>query len=264
MIFIIIFILGLCVGSFLNVLIYRELKEEKWLFGRSYCDHCKKQLLWFDNIPLLSYILLKGKCRYCNKKISQQYPLIELLTGIEFVWIYFLVQGNLNFFSKFEGFYSFLILFIWLFLGASFLTIFITDLKYQIIPDTAIIFGVFLSFIKLLVDYRYTGMVDFTALSSGFLTALFFLSLILITKGKGMGFGDVKLGLLIGLVLGYPKTVIALGFGFLTGAFVGVILILSGKKGLKSKIAFGPFLILGTVLALFYTDIILRFFNIFY
>ena len=257
MIYVFIFLLGLCVGSFLNVLIYREASEGvKGITplgcdrNRSFCDHCKKQILWYDNIPLLSYFLLKGKCRFCHKKISFQYPLVEFLTAVQFVWIYFLVQKNLIFFSQFEGFYSFVVLAVWLILGACFLTIFIADMKYQIIPDTAVFFGILAAFLKLLVDYRYTGMLDFSVFLSGFLSALFFLSLIVVTKGKGMGFGDVKLGLLIGLVLGFPKILVALFFAFLTGAVVGVILVLTGSKKLKSKIAFGPFLVAGTIFAL--------------
>lgn len=254
------FILGLCVGSFLNVLIYREAKGDGWALGRSYCDRCKKKLSWHDNIPLLSYFLLKGKCRFCGKKISLQYPFVELLTGIEFVWIYFLVKSNLSFFSRFEGFYSFLTLLIWLILGACFLAIFVADLKYQIIPDTAVIFGITISLFKHLVDYRYTGMIDFSVFWSALGAGLFFLSLIFFTKGKGMGWGDVKLAVLMGLVLGFPRILAALSFAFLTGAITGVILILLGKKRLKSKIAFGPFLIIGTLFSLIYGEKIWLFF----
>ena len=225
MVYLVLFLLGLCVGSFLNVIIYRETIDEKvakvdkssksrkgffrylpdWVSGRSYCDYCHKQLKWYDNIPFLSFIFLKGKCRFCHQKIPFQYPLVELLTGVEFVWIYFLIQSNLKFFSRFEGFYSFLILIIWLILGACFLTIFIADLKYQIIPDSAVFFGVLTALFKLLIDYRYTGMIDFSLLWTAFGASLFFYGLVLITKGKGMGFGDVKLAFLMGMVLGFPR-----------------------------------------------------------
>jgi len=272
--FLFIFIIGLCVGSFLNVLIYREaigdlrskmkdLRFKNWLptwfLGRSYCDYCKKQLMWYDNIPLFSFLLLKGKCRFCHKKISFQYPLIEFLTGIEFVWIYFLIQSNLNFFSRFEGFYSFSTLFAWLLLGACFLAIFVADIKYQIIPDGAVFLGILIVLIKLWFDYYFTGMIDFSVFLSALGASLFFLLLIFLTSGKGMGFGDVKLALLMGLILGFPKILMALAFAFLTGAIVGVILITARKKKLKSKIAFGPFLILGTVFALIYGEKILSF-----
>ncbi len=258
--YIVVFILGLCVGSFLNVLIYREAKGESFLFGRSYCDKCKKRLAWFENIPLLSYVFLRGRCRRCHKKISLQYPLVELLTGLQFIWIYFLLKSNLTFFSRFEGFYSLLSLLLYLGIGACLLAIFIADVKFFIIPDSAVFFAIFLGLLKLWVDYRYTGMIDFSTLPSAGLTALFFLFLILLTKGKGMGYGDVKLGFLMGLLLGFPDILIALFIAFLTGAIVGVILILIGRKKLKSKIAFGPFLILGTVFAFIYGQKILFYF----
>ena len=271
MIYLLLFILGLCVGSFLNVVIYRETRDEKvkrssksrkgflrylpaWVVGRSFCDHCKKQIPWYDNIPLLSFVLLKAKCRFCHHKIPFQYPLVEFLTGLEFIWIYFLVQSNLTFFSRFEGFYSFLSLILWLILGACFLAIFIADFNYQIIPDSAVFFGIFISFLRLLVDYRYTGMINFSVFWAAIGASLFFTGLVLITKGQGMGIGDIKLAFLMGLILGFPKILMALFFSFLTGAGAGVILILLGKKKLKSEIAFGPFLIGGTIFALIYGE----------
>lgn len=264
---IIIFIFGLCIGSFLNVLIYREAHDQsfrvlefksfkkwlpRWILGRSYCDHCKKQLAWYDNIPLLSYIALVGQCRFCHKKISWQYPLVELLTGIEFVWIYFLIKSNLDFFAKFEGFYSFFSLILWMLIGACLLAILVADFKYQIIPDGAIVIGLIFMLLKLYNDYYYTGMIDFSVFPSSLFAAIFFILLIIFTQGKGMGWGDVKLGLLMGLILGWPKIILAIMTAFLTGASVGVILILFKNKGLKSKIAFGPFLVLGTLISLFY------------
>ncbi len=270
MIYLALFLIGLCVGSFLNVLIYREAVDEEkrekkkekrenfldwlpdWITGRSYCDHCKKKLSWLDNIPLLSYLFLAGKCRYCHKKIPVQYPLVEFLSGIQFVWVYFLIQSNLNFFSRFEGFYSLLTLLILLGLGACLLSIFVADVRYQIIPDTTVFGGMGLALMKILIDYRYTGLIDWSLLTAAFLAAGFFLGLVLVTAGKGMGVGDVKLAFLMGLVLGIPRILYSLCFSFLTGAAVGVILIIWGKKGLKSKIAFGPFLIAGTVFALLY------------
>lgn len=233
-------------------MVFREVKGDKWFWGRSYCDFCKKRLYWYDNIPLLSYILLKGRCRFCQQKIDVQYPLVEFLTGIEFVWIYFLINSNLMLLSRFEGFYSLLLLLVWLCLGACFLAIFVADIKYQIIPDSAIIFGMLVSLFKLWADYRFTGMIDFSVFLAGLGAGLFFLFLISITKGKGMGYGDVKLGILVGLILGFPKVVVALFLAFLTGAITGVILIITNKKKLKSKIAFGPFIIIGFIIALVY------------
>lgn len=273
MTYILFFLLGLCVGSFLNVLIYRETQEESfrvlefksfrkwlpsWLVGRSYCDHCKKKIAWHDNIPLLSFVLLGGRCRHCRKKISIQYPLVELLTGIEFVWIYFLVSSQLAILSRFEGFYSLLTLLVWLLIGTSLLTIFVADLKFQIIPDVAVFAGIIGALLKIYFDYRFTGLADFSTLWSACFAALFFLFLVFITKGKGMGWGDVKLVIFLGLLLGWPEIVLCLFLAFLTGAMVAVILVIIGAKKFKDKIAFGPFLIIVAVITLFYGEVILK------
>ena len=128
--------------------------------------------------------------------------------------------------------------------------ILVADLRFMIIPDTAIIGGLILAFLRIFLDYKSQGLVDFSLLYSSLGASLFFLSLILITKGKGMGWGDVKLAGLMGLVLGFPKILIALFMAFLTGAVFGVILMISGRKKLKSQIPFGPFLIIGTIFGL--------------
>ncbi len=262
-----IFLAGLCVGSFLGVLIYREAVEEgpkqkakslkhnacqylpSWFYGRSYCDHCRKPIRWHDNIPLLSFILLRGRCRYCRKKISLQYPLLELLTGIQFVWVFLIVRGNINFFSRFEGFYSFLMLGYGLLLAAILLMVLVADLQYQIIPDSGIMIGILLTLGQIYVTYRYTGYVDWSVWPAAFGAALFFTAIILITKGKGMGWGDVKLGFLMGLMLGFPRILAALFIAYLTGGIAGVILILSKRKTLKQSVAFGPFLVIATAVA---------------
>src|SRR3989344_7805016 len=219
-----VFVLGLCVGSFANVLIDRLPKGESVWFGRSHCDHCKKTLRWFELIPLLSYVLQGGRCRRCNKTLSLQYPIIELVTGIGFLylpWTEWIIFSSL-------------------------LVIFVTDLKYMIIPDSMIVIGVIGSI----------GAIRENMLA-GLGAVLFFLVLYLITRGRGLGFGDAKLAFLLGLWLGFPRIIIALYLAFLTGAVVGVTLILGRKKKLKSKIAFGPFLVIGAIGAYFYSGQIL-------
>jgi leader peptidase (prepilin peptidase)/N-methyltransferase len=237
------FLIGLAVGSFLNVVIYRLRHGKSPMQGRSYCDHCKKQLSWRDNIPLLSFVLLGGRCRYCQQKIATSYPLIEFLTGVEFLWVYWLLKTNFGFFGQVEGFYSLALLIYWLALFSGSLAILVFDLKYMLIPDQILWPLIGLAFIRLFISHHW--QVVPVALGSGL-----FLGLIhWLTKGKGMGWGDVKLGLLLGLVLGWPLVLVAYFFAFLTGASTGVILILLGKKKFKSKIAFGPFLILGMMVA---------------
>ncbi|KKU80689.1 MAG: Prepilin peptidase [Candidatus Gottesmanbacteria bacterium GW2011_GWA1_47_8] len=234
-----VFVLGLCVGSFANVLIDRLPKGESVWFGRSHCDHCKKTLRWFELIPLLSFVLQTGRCRRCHKKLSIQYPLVELATGFMVV----LIQGQA--FEARQGLALGLIF-------SSLLVIFVADLKYMIIPDSMIVIGIF----GVLLQGRALGGLQGSALS-GLGAAVFFLALFLVTRGRGMGFGDVKLAFLLGLWLGFPRIIIALYLAFLTGAVVGVTLILGRKKKLKSKIAFGPFLVIGAIGAYFYSGQIL-------
>ncbi len=231
-----VFLLGLCVGSFLNVLIDRLPKGESIWFGRSRCDHCKKTLRWFELIPLLSYLLQGGRCLRCHKKLSLQYPVVELATGVGFV----LIGGQA--FDARQGL-ALAIIF------SCLLVIFVADLKYMIIPDSMIVIGI----LGVLLQGPALGDLQGRALS-GMGASLFFLILFLITRGRGMGLGDVKLAFFLGLWLGFPRIVIAIYLAFLTGALVGVTLILTGKKGLKSKIAFGPFLVLGAGITYFYSE----------
>lgn len=213
------FLVGLFIGSFLNVLSDRLPKEEDVLWGRSRCDFCKKPLRWYELVPLVSFILQAGRCRRCQRQLSIQYPLVELVTAIGFALLY-PQPATLLIFS-------------------ALLVIFIADLKYQIIPDSMVI-------VFAIGALLYTGLVV-PHIVTAFFSALFFYSIWFATRGRGMGFGDVKLAGVLGLLLGFPLTIFAFYIAFLTGATVGVILIMSKLKTLKSKIAFGPFLIIGAV-----------------
>jgi len=217
------FVLGLTFGSFITALSYRYPRNISNLKGRSFCDNCKKQLDWRDNIPLLSYILLGGKCRNCRSKISLRYPLIELATGIGFVLIGFQILP--------------LILFCLLEI------IFIIDWENQLIPDDFIFAGILLA---LIINYKS----PFSGLLAGFVCAIFLLLIFLFTKGRGMGLGDVKFAVLGGMIVGLPLFPIWFFVAFLTGATTGIILILGKKAGLKSKIAFGPFLVISIPITL--------------
>lgn len=239
LIFLFIFLLGFIFGSFVNVLIYR-LPIRKPITGRSLCPNCQKQIAWFDNVPLLSFILLRGKCRNCSKKISIRYPLIELLTAIGFLLIYLLFKGQ----SVFEIGY---LLFVFVLL----LPIFVIDLIHQIVPDELVFCGVALVFLFLLLSDSQS---IFSSLFASFVSASFILSIHLITKGKGMGLGDVKLALFLGVFLGVSKIIPWFYLSFLTGALVGIILILVRKAKFGKPIAFGPFLILGLIGAYFWGD----------
>jgi leader peptidase (prepilin peptidase) / N-methyltransferase len=257
-IYIVIFLFGLCIGSFLNVLIDRLPNGESVLVGRSHCDFCNKSLRWYELIPLFSFFIQKFRCRRCHKRLSFQYPLIECITGIGFVIIYTLYPDYISPFWII-GLIDTLIIY------AVLLVIFVADLKFQIIPDSMIIIGIIASILKLFLNMNiyllfiihYTFYI--TLLIPYFLSALgaclFFFLLWFFTKGRGIGFGDVKLELLLGLLNGFPGTIFALYVAFLTGAFIGVILILIGKKKWQSKIPFGPFLIAGSIIALIFNNV---------
>jgi leader peptidase (prepilin peptidase)/N-methyltransferase len=232
------FFYGISIGSFLNVLIDRLPNDESVVRGRSHCDHCKRTLEWYELIPLISYIIQGGKSRCCGRKLSIQYPLIELFTGIGFVIIY---QALLTSFTA----NWFLILITNLTIFACLLVIFVADLKTYIIPDSMLVIAIIAATAGLLLGQNTLSILPniYAAVGAG----LFFLALYLGTRGRGMGFGDVKLAILLGLITGYPGIVINLYIAFLTGAFIGVILILYRQKSFKSQLPFGPFLIAGTL-----------------
>ena len=243
-----VFLFGLAVGSFLNAVIFRMEKRESALKGRSYCPSCKHQLSWQDLIPLLSFVLLQGKCRYCRASISLQYPLVELGTAAVFLLIF--ASGEMSTVVEFlhVGF---------LFTIASLLVvIFVYDLKHYLIPDKILYSAVFVSGIWYLVFGifldLYTKYYILNTLYSALGAAVFFLAIYLVSRGTWMGFGDVKLALFMGLFLGWPNILVALFFAFTAGAVVGVALVIVKKKQFRSQVPFGPFLIAGTFFALFF------------
>ena len=242
-----IFIFGLIVGSFLNCVIYRMETGGNFLKGRSFCPHCKKVLSWQDLIPVFSFLILKGKCRYCRKSISWQYPLVELATGLLFLLIFNLQPSILN------------IAYFWI-IGCFLVVIFVYDLKHYLIPDSVIYPAILISGVCLL--YGKHDMLN-TAYSAVGAAALF-LFIVLISRGKWMGTGDIKLAFLMGLFLGWPAILIALLSAFYIGALVGVGLIMSGRKTLKSEVPFGPFLVAGTFLAMFFGEKLIDWYLIFF
>lgn len=239
-----IFIFGLIAGSFLNCLIYR-LETGQRMTKRSFCPHCKHKLSWQDLIPLLSFLLLKGKCRYCKKRISLQYPLVEASTGILFLTIFWRFNFNLSLDFAF-----------WIFISCVLVLIFVYDIKHYIIPDKVIFPAIALTFLyKLFSDFHF---LIYNLLFSALFAFLFFLTIILISRGKWMGFGDAKMAFFMGLLLGFPKILISLFFAFFIGGIIGIILLLSKKKKLKSEVPFGPFLTVGTFIAMFFGENLLN------
>lgn len=245
-----IFLVGLAVGSFLNVVVYRVLAGESPLTGRSRCPLCRRQIPWYDLIPLVSFFYLRGRCRFCHRNISWQYPVLECLTGILFVWWYGV--GSV-FFRLTEHPHLFIQRGFWLLTGTLLLSLSVADAFYHVLPDLFTV-GLGLTTLAYRSWLTVSGVMQGKDLAmfilSGVGASLFFLSLRLLTRGKGMGWGDVKLAFGLGVLLGWPRLVVALGVAFLTGASVGLILVLVGKKRLREPIGFGPFLVAGTALAL--------------
>lgn len=246
------FLIGLVTGSFLLVLAYRIPKGESFIAGRSRCDHCKKQLLWYELIPVVSFVLQKGRCRNCNNRIPSSYFFGELLTGICFALLAFRLDPN----SQVINLRLSLIFLYDLFIISSLIVIFFADLYYGIIPDKITVPAIGISLLFLFI-IKPDGQMGFLLSAVG--GALFFILIIAATRGKGMGVGDVKLVFLMGLFLGFPGIIFSLYLAFLTGAVVSLILVIWGKKNIKSAVPFGPFLSLATLTAFFFAGILTTF-----
>lgn len=238
------FFLGTILGSFVKAIADRSLSGKTYL-GRSVCPNCKHKLGWLDLFPILSYIFLKGRCRYCGRKISLEYPVVELIVG---VLIGFLFWYEFNY-SLIPNYYS-------LIFKTFFITVlaivFITDIKKYFIPDKVTIPSILISIVYLVL----TKESFFENIFAGGLIGGFFLMLIILTRGKGMGGGDVKLGAFMGLGLGLYNGISAVMLGFFLGAVFGISAIILKRKKLKSHLPFGPFLVLGSLIALFWGSLI--------
>jgi len=246
-----IFIFGLCIGSFLNAVIWRLHRKESFFKGRSYCPKCRHSLGARDLIPLLSFLLLKGKCRYCKEKISWQYPVVELATGLLFCLVYWQGIGYKDTLHLTP--YTLYLLRDWFFISVL-VVIFVYDLKYYLILDKVTIPAIVLAFIvNLLLKIPFTNL-----LLGGIIVSGFFLLQFLVSRGKWIGGGDIRLGFLMGVMLGWPKAIVALFLAYIIGALIGVMLIILKKKTWKSEIPFGTFLVVGTVITLLYGGQLLK------
>ena len=252
----VIFLFGLAVGSFLNCIIFRLETNQSFLIGRSFCPNCKHILGWQDLTPIFSFLILKGKCRYCQKPISWQYPLVEISTAVLFVAVF-----NPQ---------NFLLSAFYFLLSSLLIIIFVYDLKHYLIPDKIIYPAIIIAFVyqlfrilnfEFILKFGFWNL-DFKSLINPLLSAIlasvFFLAIVMVSRGKWMGVGDIKLAFLMGLILGWPNILFALFSSFFIGAIVGIGLIISGKKTLKSEIPFGPFLVTGTFLSLFFGEKIIN------
>lgn len=240
------FLTGSAIGSFLNVLIDRLPRGENFLTGRSYCESCKKTLTPQELVPIFSFVLQKGKCKGCRTKIPSRLIFVEVLTGISFAGLFLLY-----YFSQI-GLLElvYLVLIFPISIG-----IFMSDVAHGIIPDELVV--AFLA-ISLIYGFAFVPSDMLNHFLSGIVTMLIFLILFLLTKGRGMGFGDVKLSFALGIFLGFPKIIVSTYMAFLTGALISIILIMWGKKRLKKDtIPFGPFLIFSALVSYFFGDMLI-------
>lgn len=244
-------VLGLIIGSFLNAVIYRLHSGQSIFDIHSRCPHCRHELAARDLIPLLSFVLLRGKCRYCQKPISWQYPLVELATGISFVLVYspppFLphppqAEGGI------EGGGLFELLFKLLFV-CFLIIIFVYDLKHYLILDKV----VFPAAVLALVYQIWQGNLLSAVLGLVFLAG-FFAFLYFISRGRWIGAGDVKLGVFLGLLVPWPETLVLFFLAYFIGAAFALLLVALGRKTLADRLPFGTFLTLAAFIAMLYGE----------
>lgn len=251
------FVFGNLIGSFLNVLIWR-LPQDKKITGRSHCAHCNHVLTARDLIPVISFALARGRCRYCQAKVSPRYPIIEIITGLLFAAVAykFLLLFLPQFWPLLESWQIvwYLLLLQAVLVVCICLVVFVIDFEHYLILDK-IVFPSFAVFTAILIAASLLSnqpVQIFVNLLCAVGAALPFAAIWYFSKGKWMGYGDVKFIALMGLMLGWPNILIALFIAFMLGAFVGVGLIATGRKNLSSKLPFGTFLAVATVLALFF------------
>lgn len=278
MISILAFIIGLVLGSFLSVVFTRlevedietrsplrkskrrsKLVAREIMFGRSRCDHCKRQIAWYDNIPLVSYLRLRGKCRHCGKPIDQYHPVLELSSGL------LVAAAYLYYGLTWQGVVASLF-------GLLMLLIFVYDLRHQIIPNVIVVPAVVLALVVLLYQFVLFSnhatlqLTPWSADPESYLLAagvlgLFFLALSAVSRGTWIGGGDIKLAALIGLLLGWPYALVAVMLAYILGSLYAIILLVTKQATMKTSIAFGPMLVIGYFMAAFYGDTIITWYQ---
>jgi leader peptidase (prepilin peptidase) / N-methyltransferase len=264
-----IFFLGAIVGSFVGVVVDRLSSKESIWKGRSHCDHCRHRLHWNDLIPVVSFLMLNRKCRYCGKQLTWYFFMIEVLTGLAFVITGYAIFQD-SWFMIANLHYILVALYYFSLIGAL-MAIFFADLRFGIIPFKIVGFALavcliwFLMLPSLYFSPLEVSMLGFqtdflNSLGAAFGASLFFFILFLVTRGRGMGFGDVVYAFLMGFILGFPKVILALYLAFVTGAVVAIILIVGHKKKFKGgTIPFGPFLVFGTIVSLLWGNFLINY-----
>ena len=245
------FLMGLCIGSFLNVCIYRLPAAKSIVHPRSMCPHCDFLIPFYDNIPVLSYLWLKGKCRRCKAKIPMRYPTVELLGGL------FALGAYLRFGLGIET------LIYYLFIAALLVVTFI-DIDHRIIPDVITLPGIPIcfaaSFALSAITYKDALLGILIGGGSLFLVAWVYS---IITKKEGMGGGDIKLLAMMGAIVGWQGVFFTIFVASLVGTLAGLAVMLQSRKGMKLAVPFGPFLSIGAITYIFFGNQLVNwYFNI--
>jgi len=249
---ILVFIYGLIIGSFLNVCIYRIPRDESICFPASHCPKCGLKLNWYDNIPMLSYMILKGRCRKCDNFISLQYPIVELVNGLTYVWLYLYFGFTIDF-----VFYSLI--------SSVLIIIAFIDLLHMVIPDSLILVILILNTLQkiILLLFEKIDMILLDSLLWLLLAGGLFLIIYILSQG-GMGDGDVTLIASLGFVLGLKKVILNILLSFFIGALISILLLVTKVKSRKDPIPFGPFMVISFFITLFYgSNIIIWYLNFF-
>ena len=265
--YLIVFVFGAVFGSFIGAWTYRLPRKIKISQGRSFCPKCEYEIAWYDKIPLVSYIVLAGKCKNCHKQIGFREPLIEIATTLTFILIFYFVSscatnfGNLalngNIVCEYYGRFGWWSLPYFLTVTILLIATFVIDLEKKIIPDE---FSYTLFFL-VVIGVIFANFDNFFArVFLAFAPSIFLLFLHFVTRGRGMGLGDVKLVLFAPILLGtWQNALIWMMGSFIIGAIVGVIFMIFGKASFGKQIPFGPFLIISFFITLLFSDIIGKF-----
>jgi leader peptidase (prepilin peptidase)/N-methyltransferase len=245
------FLLGLCIGSFINVVAYRLARRESIIFPGSHCPHCMHRIAFYDNLPLLSYIILKGRCRHCQKKISVQYPIVEFIAGVILPLSFFLSGFSLRFYATSLFFYLLL-------------PLFIIDLRSQVVPDKITIPGIVagFAFSFFLPDLTwYDSLIGIAV--GGVMILIIAVAGKWVFKREAMGMGDAMLFMLVGAFLGWQKVLLTLILASVLGSIVGLAIVAKKRKKF-TVVPFGPFIAVAAVISHFWgTFLIAKYLSLF-
>ena len=253
-------ILGLCLGSFVNALTWRLRNKKDWVNGRSQCPKCSHQLAAQDLIPVVSWLLLKGRCRYCKKPISKQYPLVEIIVAANFIASYYCWPGSLSSHGAKFALAS------WLAVSVGLTALAVYDWRWRLLPNKLIYPTAALAILLRLIYILAFTSDKLNQLGQWGVAVLvasgLFWVLYTVSAGAWIGYGDVRLGLITGSVLATPgKSILMIFGGSLLGSLAALPGLLSKRRELNSVVAFGPFLILATALSVLFGDSLIHWYR---